>query len=363
MSRRPILIMAGGTGGHVFPALAVADRLRDRGVEVRWLGTRRGLESQVVPNAGIPIDYISINGLRGKGALSWLAAPFKLIYALWQSLQLLRRVQPAAVLGMGGFVTGPAGVASRLLGCPLLIHEQNAVAGMTNRWLAKLATRVLQAFPGALPQADVITTGNPVRAEIAALAAPEQRFAERTGQPIRLLVLGGSLGAQALNERVPQVLALLDEAVRPEVWHQAGSRNLDQAEQAYREAGVVGRVDAFVEDMAAAYGWADLVLCRAGALTVAELAAAGVASVLVPFPFAVDDHQTKNGEYLARHGAALLVQQTELTKQRLAEIFNQLLTPAQGRAPLLEMAKAARALAKADATEVVARHCLEVAYG
>jgi UDP-N-acetylglucosamine--N-acetylmuramyl-(pentapeptide) pyrophosphoryl-undecaprenol N-acetylglucosamine transferase len=329
---------------------------------VRWLGTQRGLESEVVPKAGIDISYISIAGLRGKGALSWLTAPFKLAYAMLQSMQVLMKLRPVAVLGMGGFVTGPAGLMSFLMRYPLVVHEQNAIAGMTNRWLAKMARRVLQAFPETFERSDVITTGNPIRSDIMNLPAPEQRFAERGDSPLRLLVLGGSLGARALNDVVPQALALLDESERPEVWHQAGKRNIEEARQAYQQAGVTGRVDAYVDDMAEAYGWADIVLCRAGALTIAELACAGVGAILVPFPYAVDDHQTRNGAYLADSGAALLIQQNALTAERLASQLKAVQTPAQGRAHLLNMARAARALAKPEATNAVAQQCLEVAY-
>jgi UDP-N-acetylglucosamine--N-acetylmuramyl-(pentapeptide) pyrophosphoryl-undecaprenol N-acetylglucosamine transferase len=348
-----VLIMAGGTGGHVFPALAVAERLRGEGVEVVWMGTRRGLEAQVVPNAGIPIEWVSIGGLRGKGALGWLAAPFRLGGALAQALAILVRRRPIAVLGMGGFVAGPGGVAAYLLRRPLLIHEQNAVAGLTNRLLARLASRALEAFPGALG-GRAVHTGNPVRPEIAALTSPEQRMTGRTGR-VRLLVLGGSLGARALNALVPQALRAMAAERRPEVRHQAGTRNLEEALRGYREAGVEAEVVPFITDMAEAYGWADLVVCRAGALTVAELAAAGVGAILVPFPYAVDDHQTHNAAYLVEGGAARLVQERELTPAALAAMLEALVD----RARLLEMATAARRLARPDAAQRVAELCLE----
>lgn len=354
----PILIMAGGTGGHVFPALAVAESLRQRNVEVRWLGAPQGMEADIVPKAGFPIDYVTISGLRGKGALSWLAAPFKLLLAMWQSLRLIRRIKPAAVLGMGGFVAGPAGVVSVLLGRPLVIHEQNAIAGMTNRLLARIATRVLAAFPGAFKSATV--TGNPVRPQIAALPAPAQRLATHIGEPLHLLVLGGSLGAQALNSTVPQALALIAPEQRPWVWHQAGRRHIEAAQAEYRNAGITGQVVPFIEEMAEAYAWADIVLCRAGALTVSELAAAGVGAILVPYPHAVDDHQTSNAHFLVDQGAAMLIQQTELGAPALAELLR---TLAASRQKILEMAEAARALAKPEATAEVVRHCLEVANG
>jgi len=353
----PILIMAGGTGGHIYPALAVADQLRKQGVEVRWLGTRAGLEAEVVPKAGIAIDYIQIGGLRGKGLLRKLSLPFSMLNAMWQAWGVLRRLHPCAVLGMGGFVTGPAGLVAAMTGRPLLVHEQNAVAGMTNRWLARWANKVMGAFPEVLPQSEL--TGNPIRGGILNLAAPAERFSQRQGRALRLLVLGGSLGAKALNDVVPAALVQLDECDRPEVWHQAGKRNIDEAQLAYQQAGVNGRVSAYIDDMAEAYGWADLVICRAGALTVAELACAGVGAILVPYPHAVDDHQTKNGEYLANNGAARVVQQDALTVPCLVELISEYLNPAQGRASLLRMAEAARHLAKPEATATVATRCLE----
>lgn len=355
MSTRPILIMAGGTGGHVFPALAVARMLRAQGVEVVWLGTRQGLEARVVPAAGFPVAWVRVRGLRGKALAQRLQAPFMLALALLQSCWVLLKLRPAAVLGMGGFVTGPGGLMAWLLRRPLVIHEQNSVAGMTNRWLAPLARQVLAAFPGALPGAR--HTGNPVRADIAALPAPETRLAGHAGAP-RLLVLGGSLGAQALNESLPAALARLPETLRPEVWHQTGPRHLEAGRAAYAAAGVTARVEAFVDDMAAAYGWADLVVCRAGALTVAELAAAGIGAILVPYPHAVDDHQTGNARYLAEQGAALLLPQMELDAARLAVLLGELLGD---RERLLDMARRARALAQPDAARQVAQACLAAA--
>ncbi|MBL8259774.1 MAG: undecaprenyldiphospho-muramoylpentapeptide beta-N-acetylglucosaminyltransferase, partial [Candidatus Competibacteraceae bacterium] len=313
---RPVLIVAGGTGGHVFPALAVAERLRERGLPVVWMGTRRGLEATLVPKAGIPIEWVGVAALRGKGARRALTMPLILGRALWQAGAILRRLRPRVVLGMGGFASGPGGMAARSLGIPLVVHEQNAIAGLTNRWLARIADRVLEAFPSTFPSARrALTVGNPVREQIAALPPPAERFAARAGQPPRLLVVGGSQGALALNQLVPQALASLAERERPEVWHQAGGQLHAAAEAAYRESGVAARLTPFIEDMADAYGWADLVLCRAGALTVAELAAAGVGSILVPFPFAVDDHQTANARFLERGGAALIRQQAELTAE------------------------------------------------
>jgi UDP-N-acetylglucosamine--N-acetylmuramyl-(pentapeptide) pyrophosphoryl-undecaprenol N-acetylglucosamine transferase len=347
-----VAIMAGGTGGHVFPALAVAERLRDLGHEVVWMGTRDGLEARVVPEQGFGIEWITIHGLRGRGLGRWLGAPLRLLRALVQALRILHRQRPAVVLGMGGFAAGPGGVAAWLLRQPLVIHEQNAAAGMTNRWLSRLARRGLQAFPGALPKAH--TVGNPVRADFAHIPAPAQRLAGRTGA-MRLLVLGGSQGARALNECVPQALAQVPPVQRPAVWHQGG-RTLDTARTAYQAAGVQARLDAFIDDMPAAYAWADLVLCRAGAMTVAELAAAGVGAVLVPFPHATDDHQTRNAGFLVRAGAALLLPERELDTSRLAALVAQL---GADRARLLAMAQAARAVASPGALEAIVEALLQ----
>jgi len=362
MSTTRIIIMAGGTGGHVYPGLAVAEALRERGIEVSWLGTRRGLESQLVPKAGFAIDYIAISGLRGKGTLGWALAPFRLTIALAQAIGVMWRRRPAAVLGMGGFVTGPGGVAAKLTGRPLLIHEQNAIAGMTNRWLSRIADAVLEAFPGTFaPKASVMHTGNPVRKVIAQLDEPKARYADRTG-PLRLFVVGGSLGAKALNETLPKAIALLPENIRPVIRHQTGQKHFESAQQAYCEAGVQGELLAYVDDMAGLYEWADLVICRSGALTVSELAAAGVPALLVPYPHAVDDHQTVNGRYLTNAGAALMVQQNELDAARLAGMINEFCTDAaSGRKRLQAMAEAARALGRPAATAEVVAHCLAAA--
>lgn len=355
-----ILVMAGGTGGHVFPALAVADELRARGVEVTWLGSRRGLEAEVVPKAGYPIDYINVSGLRGKGLLSWLVAPIKLLTALAQGWAVMRRRHPSAVLGMGGFVSGPGGLAAWLTRHPLLIHEQNARAGLTNRLLAPLARRVMEAFPGSITNVNnVLHTGNPLRADF--IKRDDEKDSQTHVQhdgPLRLLVVGGSLGAARLNEVVPVTLAGLPQEARPEVWHQAGKRNIESAQNAYREAGIEARVVPFISDMVEAYRWADLVLCRAGAMTIAELAAAGVASILVPFPFAVDDHQTANAHYLSDHNAAVLLPQAQLTPERLGELIKETTPEA-----LRKMADAAQRLALLDASQRVADQCMEVAHG
>lgn len=357
-ARRPILIMAGGTGGHVFPALAVARELLALGVPVAWLGTRQGLEARLVPEAGYPLTAIRVTALRGKGWLRLLAAPFMLSLALWQALVAVARLRPAAVLGMGGFVAGPGGVVAWLLRRPLLIHEQNSVPGTTNRLLAPLASRVLEGFPGSMPaNRRAVHTGNPVRSEIVRLPEPERRFAGR-GAALHLLVLGGSLGAQVLNRIVPQAIARLPAAERPAVHHQTGQAEVAAVQARYRELAGEFRVEPFIPDMAAAYAWADLVVCRAGALTIAELAAAGVGAVLVPFPHATDDHQTGNARYLVDAGAAILIPQVDLDAGKLAGLLARYCTR---RAELLEMACRARRLACPDAARQVARLCLEAA--
>lgn len=350
-----LAIMAGGTGGHVFPALAVAERLRAQGHEVFWIGTRNRMEARLVPEQGFPIEWLGIEGLRGRGALALLAAPGKLALALGQAAGILRRRRPDLVLGMGGFASGPGGVMAWLLGIPLIIQEQNRVPGLTNRWLARLARRVFQAFPDSFPPGRrAETCGNPVRPAIAALPPPGERLASRQG-PARLLVVGGSLGARALNEQVAPALALLPPGLRPLVRHQAGEQTLEIARQAYAAAGVPAEVSPFIADMAAAYGWADLVLCRAGALTVSELAAAGLGAVLVPYPHAVDDHQTANARVLAAGGAAEILPQTQLNPAHLSAVLSRLLGD---RPRLLAMAEAARALAAPDAAGHIAAACL-----
>ena len=345
-----ISIVAGGTGGHVFPALAVAERLRAMGHQVTWIGTRDGLEAKLVPPTGIAMEWIVMHGLRGKGLGRILSAPLRILRATWQALAALRRCRAQVVLGMGGFVAGPAGLAAWLSRRPLLIHEQNAAAGMTNKALNYLAQVSLQAFDGALPGAQ--TVGNPVREAFAAVAPPAERFAGRAR--MRLLVLGGSLGAQALNERIAPALASLPAAQRPLVRHQGG-RTVELAVAAYREAAVEAEVQAFIEDMPEAYGWADLIVCRAGAMTVAELAAAGCAALLVPFPHAVDDHQTSNAEHLVRAGAADLIQERDLDVARLSDYLRQRLAD---RGQLLQMAEAARAVAQPRALELIVDQCL-----
>lgn len=354
-AQRPIMITAGGTGGHVYPGLAVARALIAQGIPVVWMGTRKGLEARVIPAAGIEMAWLDVNGLRGKGWQTIVMAPVNLIRALAQSVGIMLRHKPAAVLGMGGFVAGPGGLVAALMGKPVVIHEQNAVAGLTNKLLSKVSRRVLEGFPNTfVSSSKVMATGNPVRQDIASLPAPEERLAASTDEPVHVLVVGGSLGAQALNQMVPQALAQLDASIRPLVRHQAGVKNIDDARNQYVAAGVDAEVTPFIENMAEAYAWADLVICRSGALTIAELAAAGVAALLVPFPYAVDDHQTANGKYLADNGAALLIQQRDLTPEKLAGVLNGLCSD---RVKLRQMSMASRALAKPQATAQVAAIC------
>ena len=346
---KTVLMMAGGTGGHVYPALAVARAATEAGATVHWLGNAAGFEGKKVPEAGYVFHDIAVKGLRGKGLTGWLKAPFMLARALWKAKAVLRKVKPDVVIGMGGFASGPGGLMAARAGIPLVIHEQNAVAGLTNRKLAKRARKVLLADSRAaakmgLQEGEYVVTGNPVRADIAAVPAPAQRFLGRL-DAIRLLVLGGSQGAKALNELVPQALALLPADARPQVVHQVGERWLEETRAAYEAAGVVAEVVPFIEDMAAAYAHADWVIARSGALTVAEVATVGLAALFVPFPYAVDDHQTANAQALVDAGAATVVQQADLTPQRLAEII----AAQHERGLLLKQADRARSLSHAQA--------------
>lgn len=353
----PTLIMAGGTGGHIFPGLAVADALQAQDLPVCWLGTPQGLENQLVGAAGVPMLHVQVQALRGKGGLGWLMAPFKLARAVWQAVGVLRRVRPGCVLSMGGYVAGPGGVAARLLGVPLVVHEQNRRPGLTNRLLSGWAQRVCEGFAGTFPQqARVVHTGNPVREKIRALAAPAQRYQGRQGA-LRIVVLGGSLGARFLNQKVPEMLAHWPQDQRPEVLHQCGKRGVVETREAYQQHQVSARIEPFVDAMEAVYGWADLVICRAGALTVSELMAAGLPAVLVPFPHAVDDHQYANGEVLAEAGAALLIREADWDSAQLAKQLQQW----QQRETLVAMAEAARRLDCGDAARHVAQICQEVA--
>ncbi len=351
------LIMAGGTGGHVFPALALAQELSNQGHTVEWLGTARGIESRLVPAAGYPLHTLAIGGLRGHGLSTKLAAPWRVARAVWQAAKVIVKVKPQVVVGLGGFAAGPGGIAARLLRKPLVIHEQNAIAGTTNKILARVANKTLVAFPNALANSQCI--GNPVREAIEAVPTPAARFADRTA-PLRLLVLGGSLGAVAINKVVPAALRAMPEELRPQVRHQTGEKHITDTLAFYREAKVNADVIAFIDDMAEALGWADLIVCRAGALTVAELAAVGVASVLVPFPFAIDDHQTANARFLEGAGAAIVKQQHELTDDVLRQLLTALLAD---RTKLLAMAEAARTLAVPRSARIFAEICLEQAHG
>jgi len=348
---KSILIMAGGTGGHIFPGLAVAEQMRAAGWDVVWMGARGGMEERLVPRHGYRTAWIRAKAARGKGLLQKLLLPANLLYSFWESARHIRAVRPSVVLGLGGYVAFPGGMMASLLNRPLALHEQNAIAGLANRVLAQVSDKVMVAFPDALKGAE--WTGNPVRAEIAAIAPPEKRFESRHGQ-IRILVVGGSLGAQALNEALPKAISLLPE--KPRVVHQAGEKHLESLKANYLAARVEGELVAFIDDMARRYAEADLVICRAGAVTIAELSAGGMASILVPFPHAVDDHQTANAKFLSERGAAILIQQRDLSPEKLAALIRSM-----DRTKLLDMAKKARALGKPDAARLVARRCMEIA--
>lgn len=345
---KPILIMAGGTGGHVFPALACATALMKQGFSVEWLGTAQGLEAQVVPSVGINLNILTIKGLRGKGLLTWFSAPFKIIKAIWQAIEIIEKIQPSVVLGMGGFASGPGGIAAKLLGIPLVIHEQNAHAGLTNRILARFAKKTLVAFPDVFPKKiNAIHTGNPLRFDILSENPPNPRPIHH---PLHLLVVGGSLGAQALNTLVPESIEKMQQPVR--VWHQTGKNSTVVPRPDSQD-----RVEPFIDNMAEAYRWADVAVCRAGALTISELAQMGVPAILVPFPHAVDDHQTANAQFLVNAGAAILIQQQDLNPTQLAEILDDF---AENPEKLQKMSAAARQCAKPQATQEVINHCLEV---
>ncbi|WP_027328664.1 undecaprenyldiphospho-muramoylpentapeptide beta-N-acetylglucosaminyltransferase [Marinimicrobium agarilyticum] len=356
--QRKALIMAGGTGGHVFPALAVARELQARGLALAWLGTAKGIEARLVPAADIPLHFLSVQGVRGRGATGLLKAPFLVLLAVIQALNVVRRFKPDVVVGFGGFASGPGGIAARLTGRPLVIHEQNAIPGTTNRYLASLASCVLTAFPTGLKNA--VEVGNPVRREVATLPEPSARFSARDGQPLRLLVLGGSLGARAINEQVPEALSRLEANERPDVWHQCGAAHSEATTEHYRLSGVDARVEPFIEDMAAAYAWADWVICRAGALTVSELMSVGLAALMIPYPHAIDDHQTHNAAVLVDAGAALAVSQRDLDAEKLAALVREEFSD---RPRLQSMAEKGRRLARPEAAGVVAEHCIEVSRG
>jgi UDP-N-acetylglucosamine--N-acetylmuramyl-(pentapeptide) pyrophosphoryl-undecaprenol N-acetylglucosamine transferase len=348
---KSILILAGGTGGHIFPGLAVAEEMRAAGWDVVWMGARGGMEERLVPKHGYRTAWIRARAARGKGLVQKLLLPANLLFSFWESARHIRGLKPSVVLGLGGYVAFPGGMMASLLHRPLALHEQNAIPGLANRVLAQVSDKVMVAFPGAIKGAE--WTGNPVRAEIAAIAAPEPRFYGRQG-PLRLLVVGGSLGAQALNEVMPKALSLLEP--KPVVVHQAGEKHLAALKANYAAARVQGELLAFIDDMARRYAEADVVICRAGAVTIAELSAGGMASILVPFPHAVDDHQTANARFLSERGAAILIQQRELSPEKLAALIGSL-----ERARLLEMARNARALGKPDAARIVAQRCMQLA--
>jgi UDP-N-acetylglucosamine--N-acetylmuramyl-(pentapeptide) pyrophosphoryl-undecaprenol N-acetylglucosamine transferase len=350
---RTALVMAGGTGGHIFPGLAVAQALRDRGWRVHWLGAPDGMESRLVPPQGFAFEPVAFGGVRGKGLLTLALLPLRLLRAFWASLQVVRRVRPQVVIGLGGYITFPGGMMGVLAGRPLVLHEQNSRAGMANRVLAGVADRVFTAFPQVLPKGQWV--GNPLRPAFLQQPAPAARFAGRSG-PLRVLVVGGSLGAKALNDTVPQALALLPEDQRPQVTHQSGARQIDALRAAYAAAGVQADLTPFIDDTASAYAQADLVIARAGASTVTELAAVGAAAVYVPFPHAVDDHQTTNARFVVDAGGGWLLPQTELTPQRLLQLLQSVT-----RDELLRRAQAAKALEKTEATNRIVAACEELA--
>lgn len=354
---RPVMILAGGTGGHIFPALAVAKVLRERGVPVTWMGADGAMETRLVPQHGIALDTLAITGLRGKSKLALLSAPWRLLRAVRAAGLIIGDRQPRAVIAFGGFASGPGGLAARLHGLPLLVHEQNRAPGLTNRILSRFSRRLLTGFPGSFAQREE-AVGNPVRTEIAAIAPPQQRFATRAAGTLRLLVIGGSQGARALNRGVPQALAALAGEQQVEVRHQSGEKLHDEALQAYATAGVQAQITPFIADMAEAFAWADLVVCRSGASTLAELCAVGVGSVLVPFAAAVDDHQTRNADYLVERGAAVLIKQDDALALNLQGVLRDLFNHPDRR---MQMAQAARALAKVDAAERIADIILEEA--
>jgi UDP-N-acetylglucosamine--N-acetylmuramyl-(pentapeptide) pyrophosphoryl-undecaprenol N-acetylglucosamine transferase len=348
-----VLIMAGGTGGHVFPGLAVAHCLQEAHVDVAWLGTQRGIEAELVPAKHIPLNTLEVEGVRGRGPKALMRAPLLLWRSISQALRVMRQFQPDVVLGMGGFASAPGAVAARLKGIPIIVHEQNAIAGTTNRIVSRFATRVLSGFPDALPRAQ--WCGNPLRPEILALQEPQQRLKDRRGQA-RLLVLGGSRGAKAVNQLIPAAVALIDPSLRPNILHQAGGSHAAMTKAVYATLAVDARVVPFIDDMADAYAWADFVICRAGALTVAEVAAAGVGALFIPFPYAIDDHQTANGQWLVDRGGALLRQQSTLTAQALSDVILDIASHPEKR---LRMAIAARDGAKNDAAMTVSNVCME----
>ncbi len=352
---KKIMVIAGGTGGHIFPALAVADALTKQGCEVRWLGSSYGMEKKLVPER-YPIDYVKVKGLRRNGLLAKLLMPLRMLQAVLRARKIMRAYKPDVVLAMGGYVSAPGGLAARLLKIPLVIHEQNAVAGMTNRFLAKFASTILQAFPDAFPAGiDAKTVGNPVRESLSSLSSPAERYQQHQGA-LRVLILGGSQGARAINEQMIAVFRDYPNADALSVWHQAGSLDYDKVKKAYASLNVDAKVEAFIDDMAAAYGWADLVVCRAGALTVSEVSAVGVASVFIPYPFAVDNHQYGNAQYLQKADAALLLQQDKMDTPTMLALLQKF---AASRDDLLVMATKAKEMSKLDAVQQVVDQCVK----
>ena len=352
MSQKTALIMAGGTGGHIFPGLAVAEELRARGWRVHWLGAPGSMESRIVPQHGFPLELIDFSGVRGKGLATLALLPLRLLRAFWQALQVVRRVQPDVVVGLGGYITFPGGMMGVLCGKPLVLHEQNSVAGMANKVLAGVADRVFTAFPDVLKKAQWV--GNPLRSAFTRQAAPSERVAGRTG-PLRLLVVGGSLGAQALNDIVPRALALIPAENRPVVTHQSGATQIDTLRANYQAAGVQAELTPFIDDTASAFAAADIIVCRAGASTVTEIAAVGAAAIFVPFPFAVDDHQTTNARFLVNAGGGWLVQQSDLTPEGLAKMLLN-----SERTVLVDIAEKAKNMQKINATREVVAACEEL---
>lgn len=355
---KKVMIMGGGTGGHIFPGLALAKYLHQQGVEVHWLGTSQGLESEFVPSANFPIHYISVKGLRGKGIKAYLTAPVRIAGAIFEAYRIIQAIRPDIVIGMGGFVSGPGGIASYLKRLPLIIHEQNAKAGLTNKILARFAHRVLEGFPDAfhtIPQAKRRTIGNPVRSDIACVTPPHLR--EHHNHTLQLLVLGGSLGAEVLNEFLPKAVSALPEHLRPSILHQTGKKHFEQTIKRYAQLGLKANLQAFLDPISDAYEWADLVLCRAGALTVSELCAAGLGAIFVPYPYAVDDHQTANAHYMVQHEAALCIQQSDLSIEKLGENIKYF---AQNLEECHKMAQRAYELRQTNVTEKIFGILLEV---
>lgn len=353
MDKKPlVLIMAGGTGGHIFPGLAVAQVLQEKGCEVMWLGTKQGLEAKLVPQHDIPVIWLQVGGVRGKNIIKRVIGLLQFTWATLKMTFTLLKLKPKVAVGMGGFVSASGAMAAKLTGCPLVIHEQNALAGFTNKMLSKMANTVLQAFPSAFPNA--ITIGNPIRASIAALPSPKERFVGEH-KPLHILVVGGSLGALVLNTVLPKVFAKFSSI---EIKHQTGQKHIEKTQENYKEQGIKAEVLAFIEDMADAYGWADLVICRAGALTISEIAAAGIGSILIPYPYAVDDHQTYNAKFLTHNNAAILIPETEFSEEKIYSYLEDLLNNPK---KLLEMAEKAKELAKIDSAEQAAEYCLKVA--